>query len=135
MKNFLLLILAVSSLASCSSLQKFIQPRLPALADTALKVAVHYKKITSAQADFVRDHGQLILDAAASNRTETKVLAISTVAVDYAESIGKLSPENATILREAGAVALSPQAPIPPPAVLFGPLSDNPLLTALNPAK
>lgn len=131
----LFLILALFSLTSCSTMQSILRPRLPALAEAALRVALRFQKITPSQATFILDHGRLILQAEESGTTEARLLALSTTVVNYAESIGKLSPQDAEALREAGSIALAAPRPIPAPAVLFGPLQENPLLTSLNPSK
>ena len=127
----LLSITLAFALVACTLTQRRAD-QLAALANVALVAAEISQRITPGQANLVRAHGRLILDSMTSDKVETKVLAISTAALDYAQAAGKLTTAQAEALREAGTVALAPVT-IPPPAGVFGPLSANPLLNALNP--
>jgi hypothetical protein len=128
MKHILSLLAALAvafSMTSCTSSQKLDldDAQLASYANIALTAAELGGVVNSKQAAVARAGGKLLLDFKAAPDNE-KLVLLSNVAVDYAVSEGKLTPEQAQALRDAGTV------PLVPPA---GP--SNPLLPDITPLK
>ena len=78
-------------------------------ANVAITAAEIGGVINPTQAALVRKGGVLVLDQIGSGK-QPDLQVISASVIDYAESAGKLTPEQAEALRKAGTVPL-----VPPP--------------------
>lgn len=101
MMTVLLAILLVA-VTSCSTPEQ--TATVKRLGNVALTAGVISGRITPAQADLIRQHGALLLDAPSD---EARVAALSAAAVEAAVVTGALSPEEAALLKEAGKVPVT----------------------------
>lgn len=111
--------------ASCTGMKK---AELAGWANLALTAAEIGGAVNPKQAEAVRQVGVLVLSLEKGD-AQGNLRKVSEAAVEYAVAQGKITPEQAQKLREAGRVELAPQV-VEPPGVIVETLASPVTVTA-----